>query len=299
MLPRYGQGIGVLRSTGFALATRNRLGITSNKRFRLDFIFRILNYTPTPIQLRVVEFLQRLHGDYFTVARTLVGKLDFLHGGVDTAQLILDALAALDGATQQRFHLFGSGLAVRVDEFHQSGERLFDAVLISRGQCGRQFEILFEPVAVIGIAQVVQNLRQIVDHESESAGEHLGTDLFELPTRQVEVDAVQERRIMVLLRQLFEQVGVFQHVRHVMRGVAYERHARLALERLDATGERLVGHVVLHDVHQVPAGLLGLARELVERHRIPIAHKPQVSVGIVHEQFGHCHFPAGYEHAVR
>ena len=145
----------------------------------------------------------------------------------------------------------------------------------------------------------MQNLRQIVDHESESAGEHLGTDLFELPTRQVEVDAVQERRIMVLLRQLFEQVRVFQHVRHVMRGVADERHARLALERLDATGERLVGHVVLHDVHQIPAGLLGLACELVERHRIPIAHKPQVSVGIVHEQFGHCHFPAGYEHAVR
>ena len=145
----------------------------------------------------------------------------------------------------------------------------------------------------------MQNLRQIVDNETESAGEHLGTDLFELPTRQIEVNTIQECRIVILFRQFLEQVGVFQHVRHVMRGVAYERHARLALERLDATGERLVGHVVLHDVHQVPAGLLGLACELVERHRIPIAHKPQMSVGIVHEQFGHCHFPAGYEHAVR
>ena len=104
---------------------------------------------------------------------------------------------------------------------------------------------------------------------------------------------------MILFRQFLEQVGIFQHVRHIMRGVAHEHHARLALERLDATGERLVGHVVLHDVHQIPAGLLGLACELVERHRIPIAHKPQVSVGIVHEQFGHCHFPTGDEHAVR
>lgn len=100
LLPRYGQGIGVLRSTGFALATRNRLGITSNKRFRLDFIFRILNYTPTPIQLRVVELFQRLHGDYFAIARTLVSELDFLHGGVDAAQLVFDTLAALDGTTQ-------------------------------------------------------------------------------------------------------------------------------------------------------------------------------------------------------
>ena len=189
-MPRYGQGIGILRGTSFSLVTLNCHGIIGNRRFRLTLIFRVLNYTPTPIQLRVVKLLQRLHDDYFTVARTLVGKLDFLHGGVDATQLVLDALAALDGATQQRFHLFRRSIAVRVDELHQSGERLFDAVLISRGQCGRQFEILFEPVAVIGIAQVVQNLRQIVDHESESAGEHLRTDLFELPTRQVEVDAV-------------------------------------------------------------------------------------------------------------
>ena len=54
-MPRYGQGIGILRGTSSSLATRNCHGIIGNRRFRLALIFRILSYTPTPIQLRVVS----------------------------------------------------------------------------------------------------------------------------------------------------------------------------------------------------------------------------------------------------
>ena len=195
--------------------------------------------------------------------------------------------------------MLGTRPAIWVDELHQSGECLPNAILVSRGQCRRQFEILLEPVAVIDITQIVQDLSQIVDHKAESTRKHFGADLLEFPAGQIEVDTIQKRRIMVLRGQLFEQIGVLQHIRYIVRRIAHEYHARLTLERLNATRERLVGHVILHDIHQVASGLFGFARELVERHRIPIANESQPSVGIVHEQLRHRHFTTGDEHAMR
>ena len=113
------------------------------------------------------------------------------------------------------------------------------------------------------------------------------------------VQAVEVGRVVVALGQLVEQVGVLEHVRHGVRGVADEHHRRLGAERLDAAGERLVRHVVLHDVDERLVGALLLARELVEGDDIPVADQADAPVGVVDEQLRDGDLATGDEHAVR
>ena len=74
---------------------------------------------------------------------------------------------------------------------------------------------------------------------------------------------------MVLRRQFLEQIRILQHIRHVVRRITYEHHARLGLHDAHAAGERLVGHVVLHDVDQIFAGLLRAPPRTRRRPRHP------------------------------
>ena len=88
---------------------------------------------------------------------------------------------------------------------------------------------------------------------------------------------------MVLCRQFLEQVGVLEHIGHGMGRVAYEYHARFALQHVGTAGEGLVRHVVLHDVHQILARLLGAPGEFIEGDRVPVAHEAHAARGIVDE----------------
>ena len=83
-----------------------------------------------------------------------------------------------------------------------------------------------------------------------------------------------------------------------MRGVADEDHRGFCAERLDATGERLVRHVVLHDVDERLVGALLLARELVERDDVPVADQADASVGVVDEELRDGDLATGDEHPV-
>ena len=71
---------------------------------------------------------------------------------------------------------------------------------------------------------------------------------------------------------------MLEHVWHGVRGVADENHRCLGTKRLYTTGERLVRHVVLHDVDECFVGALLLSGELVERDNIPVADQADAAV---------------------
>ena len=113
------------------------------------------------------------------------------------------------------------------------------------------------------------------------------------------MQAVDERRVVVHGGQVVQKVGLVDHVAHVVARVAHERHRRLGGHLFDAAAEALIGHVVLHDVHDVGLGFLALAGELVERHAVPVAHQTNFARRVVHEQLRRRHLAARYEDAVR
>ena len=227
-----------------------------------------------------------------------VAEVDCRHRGVDPENLILDALASLDGEAEQFLDLGWGCFALRVDEFHQAGECLVDAVAVSRGDVRAESEVLLVSIGVIGATHGPQHLGDVVDDETVAGGEHLAADGVHLPAGDVEVQPVEVGGVVIGLGQFVEEVGVFEHVGHVVRGVAHEHHRRFGPEGLDAPGERLVRHVVLHDVDQRLVGALPLAGELVEGNHIPVADQPDAAVGVVDEEFRDGDLSAGDQHAV-
>ena len=62
-----------------------------------------------------------------------VAELDVGHRRVDPQDLVLDALAALDGEPEDLLDLLRRRLPVRVEDLHQPGEGLVDAVAVAGG----------------------------------------------------------------------------------------------------------------------------------------------------------------------
>ena len=98
---------------------------------------------------------------------------------------------------------------------------------------------------------------------------------------------------MIFNGQLFKQVAVAEHVGDTVLGVAHESHRSLGSQRLNAARERLVGHVVLHDVDQRVIDTLFASGEFIECNAVPIANQAQISGAVVHEQLRDCDLAAG------
>ena len=139
---------------------------------------------------------------------------------LESDDLILDALTPLDREAEQFLKLLRRTIACREDEFRQARERLSHGVLIALGH--RRIERR-EGVQVTGViqgAQVPQRLRQVIDDEPVPTREQLGPNDVDLPSRQVVVDAIHVRRVVIRLGQGLEEVGGDQHRGHGPRRVA-------------------------------------------------------------------------------
>lgn len=131
---------------------------------------------------------------------------------------------ALDGEPQDLLDLFLRSGAVRVEDLHQAGEGLVDAVAVSGRDVGRQREVLLVAVGVVLRAHRLEDFGDVVDDEPVAVREHLSADDVDFPAGDVVVQAVEKGGVVVGLGQFVEQVGVLEHVRHGVRGVADEDH---------------------------------------------------------------------------
>ncbi len=112
------------------------------------------------------------------------------------------------------------------------------------------------------------------------------------------MDSVKKCRVVELVGQLAKKVRVLEHVGHGVPSVAHEHHGRLRAQRLDAPRKGLVGHIVLHDVHQGLVRALLFSGKLVEGDTVPVADQADLSSRIVYEQLGNRDLAAGDQNAV-
>ena len=288
------------RGLSVRLVTLGRVTGVGTRRFAhtgvLSILVLIRDGAPV-VQTGVLVLLHR--GDHLPAPTGVVAETHWGHGPVDAQELVLDPFAALDGDSQEGLDLVGISRPGGVDELHQPREGLVDAVPVAGGDVLGEVDVLLVAVGVVEVALGLEDLSQVVDNESVAAGEHLAADLLELPARDVAVDAVKEGGVVVLLGKLVEEVRVLEHVGNSVGRVADEDHGGLRPEGLDAPGEGLVGHIVLHDVDERPVGPLLLAGELVEGDAVPVSDQPDPPVGVVDEELGHRHLSAGDQHPVR
>ena len=142
-----------------------------------------------------------------------------------------------------------------------------------------------------------QRLRQVVDDEPVPAREELGPNDVDLPSRQVVVDAVHVRRVVICLGQGLEEVGGGQHGGHGPRRVADEDHRGLGRDRAVAARERFVREVVLERVDQAAFHAL-VPGKFIEGDDVPVADQTDASGRVVDEELRERHLAARHEHAV-
>ena len=113
------------------------------------------------------------------------------------------------------------------------------------------------------------------------------------------MDAIQEGGIEIGIRQRIEEMRILEHIRNIVRRVADESKGGFRIHRSHTTGERVVRHVVLHDVHELLLRLLVAPGKFVERNAVPIADKSNLSRRIVDEELCQRDFATRQEHPVR
>ena len=250
------------------------------------------------VRLGIVRLLKRGHDMPLPTLRA-VAEVHAHERLVYAVELVLHALAQLHRELQYPRLLLGRGVLPREDDLHEAGIGLEYSVAVARGEVVGELEALAVQAGVVQVPQCAQGLGQVVHDEAVARGEHVAADYVHLPARDVGVDAVDEGGVVVDGRQVLEEVGLVDHVAHVVAGVAHEGERRLGRDLLDPSAEALVGHVVLQDVHDVGLGALVLPRELVEGHAVPESHHANLAVRVVHEQLGGRHLAPGDEDAVR
>ena len=138
-----------------------------------------------------------------------------------------DALAQLERALQDLGLLLPRGLARGMDDLHEAGVRLEDAVAVARGERRMQLEVLLPLSREVERSHGLERLGQVVHDEAEVRAEHLAADDVHLPPGDVGVYAVDERGVVIDGRQVLEQVGLADHVAHVVAGVSHKNKRRL------------------------------------------------------------------------
>ena len=83
-----------------------------------------------------------------------------------------------------------------------------------------------------------------------------------------------------------------------MLGIAHEHHGGLRAQRLDASREGLVGHVVFHDINQGLVDALLLSGKLIKGNAVPVTDQTDLSGRVVYEQLGNRDLAAGDQDAV-
>ncbi|OQB66810.1 MAG: hypothetical protein BWX93_01893 [Bacteroidetes bacterium ADurb.Bin139] len=139
---------------------------------------------------------------------------------------------------------------MRIYDLYKAGKCFFHRGFIPCGDGGRQIKKGHVSLGIIILAQRLKNLGQVVHDKSKIRTEHLVAKLLCFPSGQVGMHPVQEGRIVIIPGQSIEQICVFEHVGHRVVRIADHDHGRFGLHDIRTPGERLVGHVVFHDIYQ-------------------------------------------------
>ena len=118
---------------------------------------------------------------------------------------------------------------MRVDDLHQAGHGLANGLLVACVQVAAEREVLVECFGEVVLPQCPDRFGKVVDHESVVTGEQVRPHLGDFPTRQVEVQAVDEGHVVANdVRHRRKQVSRLNH--HVDRliGVAEHRNTGVA-----------------------------------------------------------------------
>ena len=158
-------------------------------------------------------------------------------------------------------------------------------------------EVALGAVDVALLAQLAEDLGEVVGDHAEVVGVGGVRRLLELPAGNVGMDAVVERRVH-LLRQRMEEVRGPHDGFDVAVDVADEDDRSLCGDDIPAAAEGAVLHVALHDVQAA------LVREpdpgrLVERDDVPETDQPPLPRREIDEHLRRRRLPAGYQMAVR
>ena len=246
----------------------------------------------------VADFFGGAHIGDFAGFQVFVAEMDRVESGVEFVDFRLHPFAAFDGEVEDSADFFFAHLPVGVEDFHEAGEGFVDTVLVSGGEGAVEFKVGAVEVSIILESHEFENLGEVVDDEAELTGEHFVADDVHFPAGEVEVDAVQEGGVLIAGGEVVKEVGLFEQVGDAFAGVADEHHGGIGGYLVGSPGEGVVGHVVLHYVHQGFIGFLTFSGELVEGDNIPVAHQAEAAVAVVHEEFGQADFTAGDEDAV-
>jgi hypothetical protein len=97
---------------------------------------------------------------------------------------------------------------VRIEQFHHAREGLLNTGAVSSGDVTHQLKVIAVVVGVVVVAQVAQDLGQVIDDEAIAGREHLAADNVHLPAGQVKVQAVEEGGVVVLGGSSVEEVAM-------------------------------------------------------------------------------------------
>lgn len=94
------------------------------------------------------------------------------------------------------------------EELEEPAGSLLDGGPVSGGETLVDFEIPAVVFSIVQTAQLFQGLGKVVDDKAVPIGQQLVSEDGDLPSGEVELEAVDKCRIMVGRRQFLEEVGV-------------------------------------------------------------------------------------------
>jgi hypothetical protein len=194
--------------------------------------------------------------------------------------LFLDPPTALQRQTQRPFqHLVGNrDLRIRRHQLDESADGLLDARRVTSAQGATQVNAPLEHVLPALAPQLVPAFREEVADQTEVIGQQVAVDLWQIPARQVGVDAVHESGVVAHLgRQRAKQMADALLVLHVHLEVAHHHHTAVGANALLATTELAGLHVALHDVHAILL-VEGDAGDLIEADHVVLADQAALTV---------------------
>ena len=127
----------------------------------------------------------------------------------------------------------------------------------------------------------------------------LGTELGDLPSRDIAVHAVEKGCVRPHLRRKgIKEARCLQQDIHALIDVAYKDHGSVGCFFLLPTSKRTGGHIVFHDLNSVFI-LEADAGNFIESDAVPQADKTHGMLSHVIKQVSYCRLSAGHQNAVR
>src|SRR6266568_8998068 len=116
--------------------------------------------------------------------------------GAHLLELLLDTPAPFKGQLYQFGQLFLRHLAVRIEQLDQPGDGLADRFHIAGIEMRTESKGVVNKLGVVVLTQLTERLSQVVHYEAIMIREEFDPHLGDLPSREVKMQAVEERHIL-------------------------------------------------------------------------------------------------------